>query len=496
MALKPNTAFVLSWGGTTPFVRPNHILFFIGGSVLAGSIALALLAPAFAYGLPLSNHPITGLILLYSAMGLLTSPLFILVPKLQETQRLFYGAMAIGLVARLLFLPTTPIYEDDFYRYLWDGAVTAHGIDPYKYPPSDFIPKDDALASILGPPSTVSSDDAGALSELAKEAGPVIERVNYPYIKTNYPPVAQAAFAVAYTLEPWSLIVWRLICLACELLALFFVIRSLDALNRSRMWSLIYWWNPIAIMEIANRAHMDALLVPALAATVFFTITRRPIVATAALSAAVGIKFWPALLFPVLFRDQTGDWRTLIAMGLVATILCGLFLFPQLPNGLDPNSGLVTYSQSWQTNSFAFSQIEWLFGQIGVGDADLATRFFVFGVVSLSAVAIAMPKPQDVTTVIGRMLFVVTALFLLSPTQYPWYFLWMLPFLVFVPVWPLLAIPITLPLYFSRYYFIDTQYEDFFNSVVVPLEFGPIFLALAFWLWYRHPQTRKRANAE
>ncbi|MCP5063626.1 MAG: hypothetical protein GY936_14360 [Ignavibacteriae bacterium] len=38
----------------------------------------------------------------------------------------------IGLVARILLVPTVPILEDDFNRYLWDGAVTANGFNPYK----------------------------------------------------------------------------------------------------------------------------------------------------------------------------------------------------------------------------------------------------------------------------------------------------------------------------------------------------------------------------
>ena len=46
-----------------------------------------------------------------------------------------------GLFARLILIPSSPILEDDFYRYLWDGAVTANEFNPYVYSPQDVIEK-------------------------------------------------------------------------------------------------------------------------------------------------------------------------------------------------------------------------------------------------------------------------------------------------------------------------------------------------------------------
>ncbi len=44
-------------------------------------------------------------------------------------------ALLLGGVSRLALLFSTPILETDFYRYLWDGAVTATGHDPYRISP-------------------------------------------------------------------------------------------------------------------------------------------------------------------------------------------------------------------------------------------------------------------------------------------------------------------------------------------------------------------------
>ena len=41
-----------------------------------------------------------------------------------------------GLLFRLALLPTRPTLSDDMFRYVWDGRVQAHGLSPYRYPPS------------------------------------------------------------------------------------------------------------------------------------------------------------------------------------------------------------------------------------------------------------------------------------------------------------------------------------------------------------------------
>lgn len=471
---------------------PERLFFASGLGLIGVCAALAYISPAFVYGSGINDHPVGLFIALYSGAALVTFPLIWLIPRIQDTRQLLFIAIGIGLAARLLFATSTPIYEDDFYRYLWDGAVTAQGIDPFKYPPSDFQSEEDALTALLGPQSASKDQDWQVLKTLAADSEPVITRINYPYIKTEYPLVAQGAFALSYVIQPWSLVVWRLICLACELLALHFLLKALVVVGKSPLWSVLYWWNPIAIVELANRVHMEALLVPALAATIFFVLSHRPIFASAALSIAVGIKFWPALLFPVLMRSQLHNPKKLVGLVATAVILCAAFLAPQIPNGLDPNSGLITYSQSWQTNSFAFSQLERLFNTLGAADADLIVRLLVFLSVSGCALVVAIPRPNHPQDIMSRMLLATAALFFLSPTQYPWYFLWLLPFLVFLPVWPLLAMSVTLPLYFLRYYYADIQQTDFFENVIVPLEFAPIFVLLLYWLWrQRAGQTDK-----
>jgi len=50
----------------------------------------------------------------------------------------------------------------------------------------------------------------------------------------------------------------------------------------------------------------------------------------------------------------------------------------------------------------------------------------------------------------GQCLFIVGAAFLLSPTQFPWYWLWCLPLLTLGPSLPLLLYTALLPLYYVQ----------------------------------------------
>ncbi len=111
--------------------------------------------------------------------------------------------IAIGLIPRLALLPAAPSLSEDLYRYLWDGRLLAHGINPFAHAPSD-----PALAGF--------HDD-------------VYRAMNHAGVPTIYPPGAQLLFAAAGTLGG-SPLAWKGLILALEGLLL----AALIALLRGR----------------------------------------------------------------------------------------------------------------------------------------------------------------------------------------------------------------------------------------------------------------------
>jgi len=87
---------------------------------------------------------------------------------------------------------------------------------------------------------------------------------------------------------------------------------------------------------------------------------------------------------------------------------------------------------------------------------------------------------KDRAEIPAAALTVAALLFLLSPTAYPWYYVWVLPFLCLVPVRGLLLLGILLPFYYLRFDMEKWGNAHLFDQYIVWLEFGPVLVLLAY----------------
>jgi len=397
----------------------------------------------------------------------------------------------VGAAARAITLPSAPILETDFYRYLWDGAVLAHGINPYTYAPSEVAekaehpPMDPALARLW----------QSAASEAPQR---IFRSINHPHLRTIYPPVAQAAFAVSHWLKPWSLTAWCLTLLVFDVAALVLLAAVLRLL-RLPLWCLaIYWWNPLLIKECYNTGHMDILAAPLVVGALLLAIRRRTLPATALLAVATGVKLWPVLLLPLFLRPELRNPKRLLpALALYAAAVAVLFL-PVFGASLDASSGFAAYGQGWEMNdalfmlfSLAARGMLGLTGA-GMGHAALLARALTVGALSAWVFWLCRQPATDGRDLCRRCLWVVAVAFLLSPTQFPWYFFWVLPFLAIEPRASLLLLTALLPLYYLRFHFKALDSVNTFDYGVVWAEYAPVW-ALLVW---EGIAGRRRALAE
>jgi hypothetical protein len=88
--------------------------------------------------------------------------------------------------------------------------------------------------------------------------------------------------------------------------------------------------------------------------------------------------------------------------------------------------------------------------------------------------------PVDNHALAGRFLIPTALMFFLSPTQFPWYFLWLLPFLALRTSFALLLLTALLPIYYLRFYFEARQATDFFDDWIVWLQYVPVWLFLIY----------------
>lgn len=435
-------------------------------------IGLAALSFAFPYGVELQGAPL----LPYIGLALLAGGVWALLPKLihqtQANRRHILVIFAIGLLARGAMMVSTPVLEDDSYRYLWDGAVTAQGIDPYKYAPAEAATN----GLFETPMAETAPDDLVRLRALAEAHPEPHQRVNFPYVSTIYPPLTQAAFAAAYMINPFGLTGWRLILLISDLAAFGLLLALLKAFGRSPLWAALYWWNPVVILQGFGAAHMDLLVVPFLLTTILLARKGQRNWSLIALSGAAAIKLWPILLAPLLLRPVLFQPVKLVASTTLFVAVTALLLAPQLVHALQPEAGLNAYSSDWRTHTFLFAIFEDVFFA-GFDDPGRMARLFVAATISVMTLALAYQYGDRRDMLPALMTVVIASLIFLSPTGYPWYLIWLAPLLAFIPSPGLIALMVAAPLYWLRFYFGDASL--FYQWGIVPIAFGlPLILIL------------------
>ncbi|MEL7130301.1 MAG: hypothetical protein AAGK23_12210, partial [Pseudomonadota bacterium] len=355
-----------------------YALLGLGALSLAGYVWVAFLSHDFPYGAPLNPPSTHAYIAIAMALGLVCAGLLWAVPRVPPSRNGLLFIFAIGLAARAMMFGSTPVMEDDWHRYLWDGAVVANGVDPYKYAPAEATP-----ITRLGEEIGWSEvPDLAQLQELTEDHFEPYWRINYPYFKTIYPPIAQGAFAAGYFIAPFNLNGWRAVLLMVDLGAFALLMFTLSLYRRSPLWAGLYWWNPVVILEGFNAGHMDVLIVPFLIGAVALARLKRHHLAVIALAGASAVKLWPALLAPALVRPYLFKPIQLAGLAGLFCIVAAILLWPQLQYVFaDPDQGLTAYSETWRRHAFLFTLlVEGPFA--GFGEPDQAARSWVAGLTS------------------------------------------------------------------------------------------------------------------
>lgn len=459
--------------------RSYRYSWLIAGLTLFFLMALvAWLSPHFQFERSVSRMPVLWVVTALVLAGTVFTALTTVIQRTNPDWKLMCWVVLIGLALRLVLIPSTPILEDDFYRYLWDGAVVSEGFNPYEIAPYE------ALAG-KGPPE---------LTELARNTPLITERINHPELTTVYPPVAEMGFMVSHWIKPWSLFAWKVILLLADGITLGLLLTILKHLGRSPLWVVVYWWNPLVTKEFFNSGHVDALMIPLVLGALLLTLRRRSVSASTCLALAAGVKLWPVLLWPVVLKAGTAKWRTRTLCVFVFLTIMAVQSIPILAGSMGETSGFLTYARIWEMNDASFMIIAWVVARLGDGFAmpgqwaGVVARL-VAGLMVVAVVGFVCVRDRlDDDRLVVAFLAITAAVFLLSPTQFPWYYAWLVPFLALRPCFALLLLTPLLGLYYSRFYFDARGQVEVFDFGVVWLEYVPVWVLLA---WYGLKRLRQ-----
>jgi alpha-1,6-mannosyltransferase len=345
--------------------------------------------------------------------------------------------MVCAVGCRLICLFSPPFLSTDIFRYVWDGRVQAAGINPYRY-----IPADSHLSFLRD-----------------SEIYPHINRREYAH--TIYPPGSQMLF-LAITRIGESVRWMKAGMVGLEALTLWILVKLLTALGLRREQVLIYAWHPLLLWEVASSGHVDGAALPLIALALLLYVRHKPLATGIALGAATLIKLYPIVLLPAMYRRREWrDWRMpvtvagLVAAGYACYLSVGRGILGFLPE-YAKEEGMESGSRYFLL-TLARHTLHWETLPTGV--------FYVFA--ALLLLGLALWAFWSSGSAIRASFAIATVLMLLFSSHYPWYYLWLLPFVSVIPYVPML-------------YFITACFYLYTTSLANP---GPAMYYMFEWLY-------------
>ena len=303
------------------------------------------------------------------------------------------------------------LYDDDIWRYLWDGHVWANSVNPFLLPPTD-----PALDFLTAPRPSGPSGVASPWQDIR-------ENVNHAHVSTIYPPLAQMVFRLSHTIAPGSTLALKGILVTFDLLTVLIVRQVLRIIGSPPAWLLLYAWNPLLIKVVAASGHVDVLAGLFLALTAYLLLRRAYLPAAAALAGAALVKLGPFLLLPFLAKRI--GWRR----SLLAPLLMFVGYLPFLRSGHAIFAGFAAFARDWEFNSAFFLVMRWLAHPFAKDPSFTARIVGALAIVGCTFWAWTRDDSQP-GSFPGVASFLLGALILFSPTVMPWYLVWLLPLAV------------------------------------------------------------------
>lgn len=488
---------------------------------------ISSLGKGFHYEVPNGQMPIAAFLIIYALLCLLS------VMPLSKLRREHIASdqdlakrscnlkspltliLLFSLIFRVLLIFSTPVHESDFYRYLWDGKVATHSINPYRFEPGALklheqgitTPYLDANTGVTWRGRVFNSDEKSQLEKLTqlRDDHPVLhERVSHQAVPTIYPPVAQAVFSLSAALFGDSLIGLKVLLLIFDALIIAVMIQILHKLELNPAWVIVYAWSPLVLKEFANSAHYDAIplfftllaIYTALKATRFVSPlatgndernANRTLSTATSLALGTLAKFFSVILLPVLIPPRLNHWRSYLLFSSIIFIAYLPFFFWSDTGIRQVFAGLGVYNQHWQYNAGLFALIQqslsllYTPSQASLLPAKILVALILIAILCRQTFGQNSGKNFTPTSdpagenqrLLHRCFVMIAALFILSPTAFPWYYTWVMPFLCVFPSRSWIMLSWLLPL----------SYLDFHQNLSIARSFFWHIPAISWIIW-------------
>jgi hypothetical protein len=323
-------------------------------------------------------------------------------------RRIVVVGLVLAAAWNIAFLRVPAGADDDIHRYVWDGRLQRLGYNPYLVVPSD------PTAKGLHTPET--------------------RNLNNAYLPSPYPPGALLFFRAVTAIHE-STFALKVAFVVCEFLIVFVLLDVLPRTGQEAHLVLAYAWNPLLAIEVAGSGHIDIVGALLLLVSGAALVRRWRATAAVALGLAISVKFLPVVLLPLYWK------RVRVRDAALAAAVVALMYVPFLDrsffnNGRIPIGSLGTYVQSFRFNGPVFAALD----QVASPQL-LAGLALLVGLATATWLRIASHEWSP-----DQFAWPMAASLLCAPLVYPWYLLWLLPFLtsastLLIIVWTVSIIP-------------------------------------------------------
>jgi hypothetical protein len=392
-------------------------------------VALTICSQKFSHrGEPSFFIPlaVAGLAYLLTIRELFSSPGF--------PRRVVLFSLALSALWHFQFLRMPPGLDDDIHRYVWDGRMQRLGYNPYIV-----VPSDPAFANL----HTAET-----------------RTLNNPEVPSPYPAGAQLFFRAVTSIHE-STFALKLAFVVCDFAIALLLLDFLRRSGQGEHWVLAYAWHPLLAIEVAGSGHVDIVGVLLLLISAASLVRRWRAASAISFGLAIAVKFLPIVLVPLYWK------RVRVRDAALAAILVGLLYVPFLTHGRIPMGSLGSYVQRFRFNDPVFATLERVAAPQVVAGLAVLVGFLT---------AIWMRR-KSVEGSAEAFAWPMAASLFCAPVVYPWYLLWMLPFLRSTSAFPILVWTLSI---------IPTYYVWHLRTVGRPwtvpdwimiLEFGPVVIA-------------------
>jgi alpha-1,6-mannosyltransferase len=321
----------------------------------------------------------------FRGRGVRTTPIF--------SRRLVVIGLVLAAVWNIAFLRLPSGADDDIHRYVWDGRLQRLGYNPYLV-----VPNDPAVRGL----HTAET-----------------RNLNNPDLLSPYPAGAQLFFRAVTAIQE-STFALKVAFVVCEFAIVFVLLDVLRCTGQASHLVLAFAWNPLLAVEVAGSGHIDIVGALLLVVSAAALLRRWRATAAVALGLAIAVKFLPVVLLPLYWK------RVRIRDAALAAVVVGLLYVPFLNQGRIPMGSIGTYVQTFRFNGPVFAILD------RVAPPQLLAGLAVLvGLVTATWLRLRSAAPEWSPDQLAWPMFVwpMAASLLCAPVVFPWYLLWLLPFL-------------------------------------------------------------------